>query len=383
MKSRERVLMALQHQEPDRVPFDLGGTVTSGIHRIAYKNLLDYLGIKKDEIRIAEIHQQLADVHEDVLQRLKVDFRPVFSKLPEGWKPEFKEDEEYIRFKDQWGIGWRMPKDGGLYFDLDTHPFAGFTTVDEVVNYRVPDPADRSRLRGVKEEAQRLADTTGAALCLAGVSAGFLEMAYWLRGYEQFFVDLVWDPKMANAILDKTVEIKMRYWEMALKELGDIIDIVVEADDFASQFGLIISPETYRKFIKPRQQELFATIKKNSNAYICFHSCGAVYELIPDLIEVGIDALNPVQVSAANMDTKKLKKEFGDVLTFWGGGVDTQNVLNHGTPQQVRDEVKRRIDDLAPGGGFIFTPVHNVQPDVPPENYMAMWETWEEYGKYR
>jgi len=375
--------MALRHQEPDRVPFDLWGTVTSGIHRIAYRNLLDYLGKKDYEVKVGEIHQQLAVVHEDILQLLKVDFRPVFSKPPRGWQPEFQEDSDYIRFKDQWGIGWRMPRDGGLYFDLETHPFANFTTPDEVINYKVPDPADPSRLEGVEEEARRLAETTGAALCLAGVTGGFLELAYWLRGYENFFVDLACDPKMANAILDKTVQIKIRYWEAALSKFGHLVDVVVEADDFASQFGMIISPETYRKYIKPRQKELFSTIKKYSNAYICFHSCGAVYEIIPDLIEAGIDALNPVQVSAKNMDTRRLKKEFGDVLTFWGGGVDTQRVLNLGTPQQVKDEVKRRIDDLAPGGGFIFTPVHNVQPDVPPENYMAMWEAWEEYGKYR
>lgn len=382
MKPRERVLMALRHQEPDRVPFDLAGTVTTGIHHIAYRNLLNYLGMPKDDIKIAEIHQQLAAVHEDVLQRLKVDFRPVYSKLPSGWRPKFEEDDKYTRFIDQWGIGWRKPKDGGLYYDLESHPFASFSTPEEVANYRVPDPADPARLEGVEEEARQLAESTGAALCLAGVSAGFMEMAYWLRGYENFFMDLAGDHKMAHAILDKTVEIKIKFWEMALSRFGALIDVVVEADDFASQFGMIISPETYRKFIKPRQKELFGAIKKHSNAFICFHSCGSVYDIIPDLIEVGVDALNPVQVSAANMDSKKLKKEFGDVLTFWGGGVDTQRVLNYGTPQQVKDEVKRRIDDLAPGGGFVFTPVHNVQADVPPENYMAMWEAWEEYGKY-
>jgi len=380
--SRERVLMALQHKEPDRVPFDLAGTVTTGIHHIAYKNLLNYLGIPKDKIKIAEIHQQLAEVEEDVLQRLKVDFRPVYSKLPSGWLPKFEEDSDYTWFIDQWGIGWRKPKQGGLYYDLASHPFAGFTTPAEVINYRVPDPADPARLVGVQEEVGRLTKTTGAALCLAGVSAGFVEMACWLRGYENFFMDLAGDPAMAEAILDKTMEIKIKFWELALSQMGDMVDVVVEADDFASQNGMIISPATFRRFIKPRQKVLFAAIKKHSDANICFHSCGAIYDIIPDLIDAGIDSLNPVQVSAAKMDTKTLKKEFGDVLTFWGGGVDTQRVLNFGTIQEVKDEVKRRIDDLAPGGGFIFTPVHNVQADVPPENYLAMWETWEEYGKY-
>jgi len=380
--SKERVLIALQHKEPDRVPFDLAGTVTTGIHHIAYRNLLDFLGIPKDDVKIAEIHQQLADVHEDVLQRLKVDFRPVYGKLPSGFLPRFEEDNQYTKFIDQWGIGWQKPKQDGLYYDLASHPFAGFTTTAEVTDYKVPDPADPARLAGVQGEVRRLAETTGASLCLAGVSAGFVEMACWLRGYENFFMDLAGDPAMAHAILEKTVEIKIKFWELALSQLGDMVDVVVEADDFASQFGMIISPASYRKFIKPRQKQLFAAIKKHSDANICFHSCGAIYEIIPDLIEVGIDSLNPVQVSAAKMDTKALKKDFGDVLTFWGGGVDTQQVLNFGTIQEVKDEVKRRIDDLAPGGGFVFTPVHNVQADVPPENYMAMWETWEEYGKY-
>ena len=383
LNSRERVLKALRHQEPDRVPFDLAGTVTSGIHRDAYANLLKHLGYVDKKVTVGEIHQQLAVVEEDMLQRFEVDFRPVYGKLPSGWLPEFTEDENYTMFIDQWGIGWRMPKDNGLYYDLMSHPFANMTSPDEVRKYHLPDPEDPARLAGVKEEAKKLQEKTGASLTLAGVSAGFMEMATWLRGYEKFFMDLAGNHAMASAILDKTVELKIKYWKKALNDFGSLIDAAIEADDFASQFGLIISPETYRKFIKPRQKELFEAIKESSpSTFIFFHSCGAVYEIIPDLIEVGVEALNPVQVSAANMDSKKLKKEFGDVLTFWGGAVDTQRVLNMGTPQQVRDEVKRRIDDLAPGGGFIFTPVHNVQPDVPPENFMAMWETWKEFARY-
>lgn len=383
MNSRERVLKALNHQEADRVPFDLAGTVTTGMHREAYRNLLNYLGYEPREMQIAEIHQQLAYVHEDILERLEVDFRPVYGKLPSGWLPEFTEDEKYTMFNDQWGIGWRMPKDHGLYYDMYSHPFAEMTSPDEVKNYPFLDPEDPARLEGVAEEAKAVSERTNASLTLAGVSAGFVEMATWLRGYENFFMDLAGNPAMAHAILDKTVELKIKYWKKALREFGHLIDVAVDADDFATQYGLIISPKSYREFIKPRQKELFKSIKESSpNTFIFFHSCGAVYDIIPDLIEVGVDALNPVQVSATNMDSKKLKKEFGDVLTFWGGAVDTQKVLNLGTPQQVKDEVKRRIDDLAPGGGFIFTPVHNVQPDVSPENYMAMWEAWKEYGKY-
>lgn len=383
MNSRQRILTALDHKEPDRVPFDLAGTVTSGIHRIAYRNLLDYWGYKDRKVEVIEIHQQLANVEEDILRKLKVDVRPLFGKLPSGWFPEFTEDEKYDMFVDQWGIGWRKPKEDGLYYDLHSFPFAKMETPKEVENYEFPDPNDPARFKGMGEEAEEIALEKQAAVALAGVSAGFLEMAYWLRGYEEFFLDLAGNHKMAEAILDKTVETKIKYWKKALEEFGENIDIVVEADDFASQFGLIISPDIYRKFIKPRQEKLFVEIKKACpKVKIFLHSCGSVYDILPDLIEVGVEILNPVQVSATNMDSKKLKKEFGKDITFWGGGVDTQNILNKGNPAEVKEEVKRRIDDLAPGGGFVFAAVHNIQGDVPPENFVAMWEAWEEYGKY-
>lgn len=383
MNSRERVLVALKHKEPDHVPFDLGGTVTSGIHYTAYRNLLNYLGYEDREVKIVEIIQQLADVHEDILKKLKVDVRPIYGGLPSNWSLKIKDEEKYTTFIDQWGIGWKKPKKNGLYYDLNTHPFADMTEPNEIKNYKFPAPEDPIRFKGVRERAKKKLNTSNAVLALAGVSAGFLEMAYWLRGYEQFFIDLCSNRPMVEAILDKTVENKIRYWKKALEEFGDLVDIVIEADDFASQRGMIISPDMYRKFIKPRQQRLFSEIKNSrKDVFIFFHSCGSVYDIIPDLIEVGIDALNPVQVSAVNMDSKKLKKEFGNDITFWGGGIDTQNILSSGSPEEVKDETKRRINDFAPGGGFIFTPVHNVQADVPPENYMAMWEVWEEYGKH-
>jgi uroporphyrinogen decarboxylase len=168
-----------------------------------------------------------------------------------------------------------------------------------------------------------------------------------------------------------------------LEEVGDLVDVAVEYDDLGWQSGLLVSAEMYRRYVKPRHKELFNFIKARSHAAVFLHTCGAVYELIPDFIETGVDILNPLQVSAAGMgDTRRLKQEFGDKLTFWGGGVDTQGVLPGGTPEEVKDEVKRRIADLAPGGGFVFSAVHNIQPDVPPENTMAMWEAWKEYGAY-
>ena len=176
----------------------------------------------------------------------------------------------------------------------------------------------------------------------------------------------------------------MKYWEHALKLVGQNVMIVSEADDLASQNRLLIAPEIYRKLIKPRHARLFSFIKKQAAVpvKIFYHSCGAVSPLLPDLIESGIDILNPVQVSARDMNTRELKRQFGRDLTFYGGGIDTQRVLPRGTPGEVRDEVRRRIDDLAPGGGFIFAAVHNIQADVPPENILAMREALQEYGVY-
>jgi uroporphyrinogen decarboxylase len=204
-----------------------------------------------------------------------------------------------------------------------------------------------------------------------------------MRGYENFFCDLAGNRPLAEAFCDKITELKMRYWEKALPLVGDLVDVIQEGDDYGGQNGLQVSPQLWREVFKPRLAQLIPHIKKCApHVFIFFHSCGSIHEIILDLIEVGVDILNPVQVGATNMDSQQLKKEFGDDLSFWGGGVDTQSVLPNGTPQQVRDEVKRRIDDFAPGGGFVFNTVHNIQADVPPENILAMREALREFGGY-
>ena len=222
------------------------------------------------------------------------------------------------------------------------------------------------------------------AIVLEATEGGFLEIAAWLRGFEDFYIDIASDPGLACYLYDKIIDFKMQCWETALGKIGDYITVAWESDDLGFQDRTMFSPNFYREYIKPRHRKLFHFIKEIAprKIYIAFHSCGSIYDLIPDLIDTGIDAINPVQVSAAKMDTKRLKQEFGSDITFWGGGVDTQRVLSRGTPKEVRGEVRKRIDDLAPGGGFIFNAVHNIQADVPPGNFIAMWETFQEFCVY-
>ena len=381
MNSRERVLCTLDHKEPDRVPFDLSSTGSTEIALKAYRNLLNYLGIKK-KVETLTLVAQRACVDEIVLKKMNVDTRGIHPNVPIQWKVKTKEDDHYTYYKDGWGIIRKMPKIRGLYYDFAVSPLFN-ANIDDIEKYPWPNPTDAGIFRGLKEKVFRLYKATDAALVVGRTFGnGILTMGGWLEGYENWFCDLISNPKRVNKIMNKILELKMKYWDRMLTEIGDYVDIVVEYDDLGAQDSLLISPELYRKYIKPRQKELFDFIKKKSPVYIFFHSDGAVYDLIPDLIEVGIDILNPVQIGLPKMDARVLKKEFGNYLTFWGGGVDTQHTLPHGTPKEVKYEVKRRIQDLSPRGGFIFATVHAIQADVPPENIMAMWEALQEYGVY-
>jgi len=382
LNSRERVLRALEHQEPDRVPFDLGGTGATGIHKTAYRNLRDYLGFPAVEIRTEDIIQQLAVVDEDVANRLQTDCRNVSPRSSAIYNLVLRDESNYTAYTDEWNIDWRMPKKGGFYYDMQRHPLTDAETAADTQNYAWPDATDSHRFEGLGERA-RTAHDRGKIVILNGLCAGVTEMHAWLRGFEQYYMDFYLHPDLAGYLMDKIVELKMAYWEHALAEAGESADIVVEADDMAGQSRLLISPETYRKFIKPRHTRLFSFIKQQASVKVFFHTCGAIRPLIGDLIESGVDILNPVQKSAAGMDLVELKREFGQDVVFWGGGVDTQHVLNFGTPQDVRDDVKCSIDALAPGGGFVLSTVHNTQADVPPENFMAMWETVQTHGIYQ
>ncbi|MBK8050670.1 MAG: hypothetical protein IPK16_28335 [Anaerolineales bacterium] len=278
-----------------------------------------------------------------------------------------------------------MPAEGGHYYDLYHSPLARAETVQDVERFPWPDPYDAQRYVGMRVAADHVVHGEQKAFILERMSSGMWEHAMWMRGYEQFFVDMATNPSMVHAIMSKILEIKMAYWGTALDQMGDYPIIVSEADDLGGQRSLLVSLGMYKELIWPYHKRLFEFIKRRAKrkAYIFFHNDGAIYPTLPLLIEAGVDIINPWQVNCAGMDdTAKFKREFGRDLTVWGGSCDTQRVLPFGTPDEVRSETRRRIEDLAPGGGFIFAPIHVIQSEVPTENIVAWWETWQEYGKY-
>jgi uroporphyrinogen decarboxylase len=380
--SRARVRAALAHREPDRVPFDLGGSRQTGIHVRAHAILRDALGLPPVEPRIGDRNQQLADVEPDLADALGCDVGLVSPVTLAGGQGELVDDGTYVTYRDEWGVGRRMPSHDGLYFDTFDPPLAGEIDLAAVGRHPWPDPLDPRRYEGMAEAARRIALDEGRAVLVGSITCGPSEGLLRMRGFEDGYMDLAAEPARARRVMERIVEIKLAYWERALAELGDLVDVVAEADDLGGQDRLLFSPATYRALVKPLQRELFGFIRARTDARIYFHSCGAVREVIPDLIEVGIDILNPVQVSATGMDSAELKREFGRDLVFWGGGVDTQRVLGSGTPAEVRAEVRRRIADLRDGGGFVFAAVHNIQANVPAANMVAMWEAWREVARY-
>jgi len=334
------------------------------------------------EMRIMDIVQQLAFVDEDMARKLQTDVRGIFLKDPSDWSLKIEEAGKYSRFTDPWGIGWQMPKRGGYYYDMYHHPLKGITA-DDVDKAPWPNPLDRARVKGLKEEAMKIRDEGFAVMMGNPFGAGVFEMVLWLQGFEDGFANLLADKRLTHKLLDKMMDLKLKFWDLYLTEVGECVDVVIDGDDVGIQETPMLSREMYREYILPRVKTIYSFIKKKApNVFIFFHSCGSIYDILPDILETGVDILNPVQVSAAKMDTAVLKKEFGDRLVFWGGGVDTQEILPQGTPAEVKEEVKRRIGDLAPGGGFVFNTVHNIQHDCPPENIIAMWEAVMEYGKY-
>ena len=391
MTSRERMLKTLNHEEPDRIPRDLGGTESSGMTAYALFNLQTYLGMPPRQ-KVFEPYQYVAYIREELKTRFGIDTANLTPEprnwiettnplgfdvlLPEMWREESREDgsTEVLGSGDR--VVGRRPK-GGFYFDPVNPPLEHLVKPEDLEQYKetifsfdYPSFADESadNLQARARQMHAEGRCTVLNLCCHILAAGQL-----LRGFENFMVDLLTDEKMVRRLLDYLIEGYCRRVDWMAPLLRDSVDVVLLNDDLGTQKGPMLSPSTYREMIKPYQKALFGYVKKAFGKPILFHSCGAVSAFIPDLIEVGVDALNPVQSSADGMDLQGLKNDFGDAITFWGGGVDTQSVLNGKTPGEVEDAVRRNVDIMAPGGGFVFCQVHNIQPDVHPENVIAMY----------
>ena len=405
MTSRERVLAALNHQEPDRVPIDLSGHRSSGIAAMAYGRLRDFLGLPKRPIRVYDPIQQLAIVDDDLLARFHVDtieLGRAFAHedkywadwvLPDGtpclmpaWAlPERVDGEWVLRAQPGGPVLARMPE-GVWYFEQANFPFleredlaqfeAGLAECmwSAIASPPGPITAGPGGAALLGAGARRLRQQTDRAI-LGLFGGNLLELGQWFYRNDNFFMLLAGQPERAHRFLDRALEVHLRNLDRFLGAVGDFIDVIVFGDDLGMQSGPQVSPAMYRQFFKPRHQLMWQRVKaQKPRLKIMLHCCGGVRELLPDLIDAGLEAINPVQITCRGMQPEGLKADFGKRLTFWGGGCDTRDTLIHGTPDQVREHVRRQIQTWRPGGGFVFQQVHNILADVPPANIVAMFE---------
>ena len=385
MNSRERILAAINHKEPDKVPFDLGGTTWTGIANGAYQNLLAWMGKKPEAPEWSDVVQQIVIPSDDVLSALEADTRGLFPLTGSNWDVwnKLTDKGDVWEYLDEWGVTLNFPKINGLWFSYVKHPMENTATEPGTINgYNWPFANDKRRIAGLKEQALKF-KAQGKVVMMKGLCAGIFEMHQRCRGMENALLDSFLYPDFSDMLVGKITDLKIAFWEMALAELADVVDIVAEGDDYGTQESQLIDPDHFKQYYKPHISRLIRAIKKSApNAKVMFHSCGNVRPEIPDFIEMGIDILNPVHVNATGMEPVQLKRDFGKDLVFWGGGVDTQKILPSGTVSEVADDVKKNIEALAPDGGFVFATVHNIQSEVPPQNIMSMWETLQKYGKY-
>jgi len=402
MNSRERILSAFNHYEPDRIPIDLSGHRSSGISPILYPKLRELLGMPARPVQVYDPVQQLAIVHEDMLDFFGVDTVElgrgfaldeadwVDWVLPDGtpcqmpvWTSPEREGNRWIIRSKSGKIIAHMP-DGALYFEQTYYPFYEQDNLDEMENVlddcmwcamaSPPGPlvsgpgGDEKFVRG----AQKLRTSTDRAI-LGLFGGNLLEMGQFLYRNDKFLMLLALDPLKVHRFLDRLVAMHLKNLEKYLGLVGEYIDIIVFGDDLGMQTGPQISPQMYREFFKPRHSKMWKRAKELANVKVMLHCCGGVRPLLPDLIDAGLDAINPVQISCRGMEPAQLKADFGDKLVFWGGGCDTQQILPQATPDEVRRHVRQNLEIFKKGGGFVFQQVHNILANVPPENVAAMF----------
>ena len=374
MTHRERVLAAVNHQEPDRVPLDYGSTIASTHIKKGYDNLKGYLKLRH-ETRITYPRQGGVIPHESILRRFDIDTRPLYLGADKGG---YAEQIDAFTHIDYWHTTWRKTREGH-FINIDG-PFQNEEpTLRQLENFDWPDPANRGLYENLRKSALEIKDKTDCALVL-NLPLGPVHQCQFLRGFAEWLVDLYQRPVYACRMADIYADFWIQVAEKALDRVGDLVDIVGWGDDIAMQQAPLVAPEVYRNLIKPCHKKLNDAVHAMTDAKVWYHSCGSVYPLIEDLIEIGVDILNPVQVSARDMEAGRLKAKFGDRICFWGG-IDTQQALPFGTPEDVRRAVRLAIDSLSEGGGYVLASVHNIQNDVPPANVVAMFDEARSYGQ--
>jgi uroporphyrinogen decarboxylase len=372
MTHRERILAALSHEQPDMVPIDFGGTVNSSIVVEGYQKLLQHFGIEA-ESRIVQRMTRIVEVDERILSSLDIDTRAVFTGTP------IIEDAQHDgprTYRDQWGVD-RIKPTHSFYYDQINYPLAGAISPSDILNYPWPDPDQPGLVQGIKERVQWIREDTDCAVVLR-VPAPFVHVSQYLRGFEDWYCDLALNPALLEMLFDAILDVTSHMCKRVLQEVGQDVDVIVCGDDLGGQQRLQMRHEHYLKYIKPRHAKYFRQIHELSPAKFLFHTCGSVASIIDDLIEIGVDALNPVQVAAKGMDPVALKPAYRGRMAFWGA-MDTQHVLPHGSVQDVQRMVEERIEQMGEGGGYVLAAVHNLQPDVPVENIIAMFRHTREY----
>ena len=386
MNSRERVNTTLNHKEPDKVPIDLGGNQSS-IHIKAYKKLLDYLEIEDENVQYADFVQQIVRPCDKVLERFNIDVRYV---QPLGGMVRVQDMEpqyegKYVGVYDQFGVFWgndaKKDLDEILYYDPVIHPFADFKSVSDIRDFDWPNGRDKTPFNGLKEYAKNLRDNTDFALSTPPVGCIY-EYCTFLFGFTKTLRYLRTKPDFIIVTMEELLKYWTDYVTTFLDEVGSYLDIVCINGDIGEQAGPIMSVKLYENIIKPIERKLSKKIHELVETKINYHSCGSVSLFIPHFAEIGYDVINPVQISAYDMEPCSLKKRFGDKMSFWGGLCNTQNTLPFGTLKQIRDEVRRNFECLKPGGGFVASNIHNITAEVPPQNIVAMFDAANEFGNY-
>ena len=407
LTSRERVRLALNHQEADRTPVDIGASRITGISAIAYRNLLRHLGLD-EEITVYDIKQQLAVVSLEVLNRLGGDVVPLHRLGPttampflaiDRWKPgrltdgsvclvpeacnEVVSDSgEILVVRDGEVFARRTPE--SLYYDVCWAPLANAETTADIDRFVWPDPWTEREAQFVRQRTRQLFEGTDKALFagLPNLVGSFFEISLVLFGFENFMMKLAMDRDLIEYWLDAKLAHDCAILEEFLGIAGPFIEGVQMNDDFGAQTALQISPRIYREVFKPRQRKWIEFVKARTRAKVFIHCDGAIEDILPDFIEIGIDVLNPLQTSAKGMDPQRIKQKFGNDLAFWGGGVETQTTLPFGSVQDVRREVRERVKLLGAGGGYVFATIHNIQADITPEKILAIYDTVSDCGTY-